>query len=368
MTAESLSSIFKETSNAALHPARRARRKQGDAILRRALAGLAFTAAAGAASAQQFTEPPVLLYGKVLHQYDGYELLLREGALEWTIAPSEDPDASFAVTADLQEIGEEFSYRLEVPVERVPEGFTAHAAITASSEPRVYESRTPTIDGREAEILFPDAGPSYSEVHYTERDRGKTRRFDLILTHPYEDSSGDGLPDWWAEEHDLDPSDPSEAARDFTGDGIDALGHYAMGTDPHVFFLSYEAWIADHGLSGDDAAPGADPDHDGVPNLLEFLLDTDPTADDRPLAEARLEHRLVNESGAPAFRVAWEQPDPPRWGLEVAVETSEDLANWETAWSVGLDESTAIDELIQAPEPEADAARYYRVTLRKPDL
>jgi hypothetical protein len=41
---------------------------------------------------------------------------------------------------------------------------------------------------------------------------------------------------------------------------------------------SFAAWAAGHGLSGDDAAPDADPDYDRMSNLLEYMLDGgDPT-------------------------------------------------------------------------------------------
>lgn len=36
--------------------------------------------------------------------------------------------------------------------------------------------------------------------------------------------------------------------------------------------VTYEDWIASYGLSGADAAVTADPDHDGVPNLMEYAL------------------------------------------------------------------------------------------------
>jgi hypothetical protein len=36
--------------------------------------------------------------------------------------------------------------------------------------------------------------------------------------------------------------------------------------------ITYADWIASYGLSGSDAATTADPDHDGVPNLMEYAL------------------------------------------------------------------------------------------------
>lgn len=37
--------------------------------------------------------------------------------------------------------------------------------------------------------------------------------------------------------------------------------------------ITYAAWIASYGITGADAAISADPDHDGVPNLMEYALD-----------------------------------------------------------------------------------------------
>ncbi len=331
---------------------------------------LALLVLAGAASpaAGQFSEPPVLLYGRVLHQHDGHERLLQEGRLEWSVAPANDPDSAFTVAADLERMGDEFSYRLEIPVARVPDGFTAKAALGATPQSLEYETGTPAVEGNEADVLFPDGDELYSIITYTERDRGKILRFDLVLTHPFEDTSGDGLPDWWAEKYGLDPFDPSEAERDLTGDGIDAFTHYLAGTDPTFFFLTYEEWIAGHGLSGRDAAPGADPDGDGYPNLIEFLLDTDPTRPDRERIDRRLTRRMVVTTGAPAFQVGWEQPPTPRWGIEIAVEASGDLSDWETVWTVRVTETTSIDELVADPDLESEEGRFYRLAVRKIDL
>ena len=45
------------------------------------------------------------------------------------------------------------------------------------------------------------------------------------------------------------------------------------GTPPSLF----QAFLATHSLSGGDALPGADPDKDGLNNMTELLLGTDPT-------------------------------------------------------------------------------------------
>ena len=56
-----------------------------------------------------------------------------------------------------------------------------------------------------------------------------------------------------------------------TDGGVNAVTLTAIPSDP---FLN---WAAGFGLTGDDAAKTADPDHDGYNNLLEFATNSDPT-------------------------------------------------------------------------------------------
>ncbi|MEI6656024.1 MAG: autotransporter-associated beta strand repeat-containing protein, partial [Verrucomicrobiota bacterium] len=49
----------------------------------------------------------------------------------------------------------------------------------------------------------------------------------------------------------------------------DVVLNYSMGN-------AYDLWIASKGLAGNAALPDADPDHDGVPNSLEFVLGGEP--------------------------------------------------------------------------------------------
>lgn len=61
----------------------------------------------------------------------------------------------------------------------------------------------------------------------------------------------------------------------------------------------YGGWSAFAGLSGPDSDPEADPDHDGLPNLIEYMLDnTDPLHGDAGALQALLKE----EDGLPVYR------------------------------------------------------------------
>jgi hypothetical protein len=58
---------------------------------------------------------------------------------------------------------------------------------------------------------------------------------------------------------------------------------------------NYEAWTAAYGLTGPDATPAADPDHDGLPNVMEYALASHPLQSDS--AQIRPSGRVVNVAG-----------------------------------------------------------------------
>ena len=100
----------------------------------------------------------------------------------------------------------------------------------------------------------------------------------------YPDSDGDGMPDEWEIDNGLDPMDgtgDNGADGDPDNDGLTNMEEYSLGTDPDDADSDNDGmpdgWEVEHGLDPLNANDGnADPDDDGLTNLGEFTHDTDP--------------------------------------------------------------------------------------------
>ena len=114
---------------------------------------------------------------------------------------------------------------------------------------------------------------------------GTDQDFALVIYLNYNDSDGDGMPDYWEDDNSLDPNNPDDADDDPDGDGLTNLGEYINGTDLYDPDSDDDnmpdGWEVDNGLNPNDPNDSDnDPDNDGLTNLEEFTEDTDPNDPD----------------------------------------------------------------------------------------
>ncbi|HLP09733.1 MAG TPA: DNA/RNA non-specific endonuclease [Opitutaceae bacterium] len=122
---------------------------------------------------------------------------------------------------------------------------------------------------------------------------------------------------------------------------------------------TYGSWCDAFALTGDAAADTADPDGDGLPNLVEFFLGLAPTAGDavgRPT--------LSLEGGHPVFRFTHAKIAS---GVAGQVEESTDLVNWApTSVPAAVESETAATESLAYVFPSGSERLFVRLHVTRP--
>jgi autotransporter-associated beta strand protein len=121
--------------------------------------------------------------------------------------------------------------------------------------------------------------------------------------------------------------------------GYSVVYNYNYGGDNHNIAITgtpvtdpYENWATvTSGLAGDDAQPDADPDHDGLGNLIEFVIGGQPNPANPNASSNALVPTTVLDPNQLVFSYRRTTLSATQPGLAVTVQYASDLTGWVTA-------------------------------------
>ncbi len=172
------------------------------------------------------------------------------------------------------------------PLVNAPVVFTITRSTGLLADPAASNTLSSTItvrtgaDGNAAALFQAPAGTLLftSLVRATAGTANRTNQVTFVeAIVASDDTSGDGLPDGWKLQHGLDLLS-NDAAGDPDGDGLTNLQEYYLGTDPNTANLSPDevpyGWLLSHGLDPlYDSDVALDPNGAGLTYLQEYQLE-----------------------------------------------------------------------------------------------
>ena len=255
------------------------------------VATVLYTLAAGVSSralGEGIPEPGLTMYGVVKNDIGGVHVRMTSGTLHWTVVPPSGPPV--IVTTDMRNINEQFSYVVDIPFETaVPGSPPTTNALQLRATTTSYDRSDVTVGTNAATIV--SAGSTFI---FSQPDRASVERVDLDTAISYPDQDGDGLPDYWEDDHFSGFADPGDDPDD---DGLTNLKEYLSGcnpNDPGSAFLFVEtepapgggfvvSWGSQEGryytvARSQDLLAGFAPLQTGLPATPAVNTFTDPTA------------------------------------------------------------------------------------------
>ena len=184
-------------------------------------------------NAQGFSEPSIILYGKIQHVGGGSSFQLFDGELAFSFKNARDASNSVRLETKLKPTGDpvpEFSYAIEVPLMYLPNERNRDEFLSTRATETSFDFASIEVNGSAASVT--DGNMRSLKTSF--RKRASQIRLDLQVDLPQDDTDGDGLPDWWEELHGLSISFAGDATLDNDGDQLSNLEEFLGGTDPNI--------------------------------------------------------------------------------------------------------------------------------------
>ncbi len=180
--------------------------------------------------AASFSEPPVVIYGKVIQVGSTGSQQIYSGELRITLVREDDPSHVVTRSVRLGPSGPQnsFSYRAEIPIQYLPTEQHQSESLSVSDGDTVFRVQGIAVNGLPASVL--DSQLPTLTTRF--RDRATLHRFDLRLIQEHTDTDTDGIPDWWEDLHRLNRHSRADALGDPDGDSLSNLDEFRLGTDP----------------------------------------------------------------------------------------------------------------------------------------
>lgn len=309
--------------------------------------------------APSVSEPPAVVYGRVVSHIGDREYVWTSGDLRWEIASPLEGGRSYQYDSALAPLADgRFSYALRIPMAllafdlAVPE-----ADLPLTGGGAVFRHEVITVDG----IPCLPADPATQSFTLGQVQRGQTFAVDLVMMAPNTDQDGDGAPDWLERREGRDPYDPEDGAPLLAS--LPSIGGSDPGGDGRDDQLTnFAAWRAHH-FPGDESDLEAfacgDADGDGICHLNEYAFMLDPKRRETGAAWSAMPRIEKDADGI----VLVYRPRQVATDLTYVVEESTDLRHWNPA-DVTPAEGVTEDGIMRhrpITAPSTSANRVFRV-------
>lgn len=271
--------------------------------------------------AGRISEPDTVLYGRIVQVVGEREFPITSGSLVWNLRTAGANGHDYQLTTRLKSLADgRFSYELRLPHQFLSYNLTTDSGtVPMMVRGTTLEHISVTLDGRPLTIN-PAAVNGFT---VSPANRAAAQRIDLALSGPVVDSDGDGLPDWWEDEHGFDkwnPADAGDLPVDFNPAGLNIEGVKT--------FAQWRAALFPNNTTDLGTFADQDPDQDGIVNFLEYAFDLNPSQSDVGAVNALPRPFAIDGRRGIAFRQRKNATD-----LAVQVEVSSDLVEWQDGTS-----------------------------------